>query len=346
MFNTNIQLYDSDDFSHMKEINFLDSGNTFFEKISIKAKLSPLDVYDLINHHFSTDINFNFFARNFFITDNKTLMIRVFYDTNFSKNDGSSETPSGQYEFYIWCTDRNRVSLISEDIKEKLNPYRTSSVNWSFTTLSGEIHKKEIFLEKSEPLVKSFYPWLPTDTVQDYFREYLSSPESILLLTGIPGTGKTTFIRSLILENNLNADLTYDEKLMNSDEFFLRFIDDAEKDILVIEDADHLLYDRDESQNNILAKILNISDGIIKNVTKKIVFSTNITDIDRIDPALIRPGRCYDVLDFRKLTFEESKQVLIDKGINRTLDERSYTLAELFSTNKRSQKFRNRKFGF
>ena len=345
MLNSTIQVYDSDDFSNMREINFMFETNTFFEKVSLKAKLSPRNVYDIIKVHFDLETRYNFFAGNFYVTDNRTLLIRVFHDTSYTRGSPVDDL-SGQYDFYIWCDDRDVVKKIAEDIRTKMEAFRTSSVVWSFATLSGEVHKKEIFLEKGDPLIKEFYPWLPSDTVQDYFRSYLESPESILLLTGIPGTGKTTFIRNLILENDLNADLTYDEKLMGSDEFFLKFMDDKEKDIMIIEDADKLLYDRDESENNILAKILNISDGIIKNVTKKIVFSTNITDIDRIDPALIRPGRCYDVLDFRKLTFSEAEAIVKAKGIDRQLEDRSYTLAELFSTTKRNQKFRSKKFGF
>ncbi len=151
---------------------------------------------------------------------------------------------------------------------------------------------------------------------------------------------------------NLNAVITYDERLMRDDNFFLDFLtdrdgEDTKNDVLIIEDADTMIADRTQTENSILSKILNVSDGLIKNINKKIIFSTNLTDIDDIDPALIRPGRCYDVLDFRKLTFDEAGVLLKDVGSDRELTQnRDYTLAELMSVNPRDQHFNKYKVGF
>lgn len=337
-----IQIYDTDDYPKLVGVDFFDRTNTFFEKVTIKVKLSPRAVYDMIAKHFDLETVFNFYGPSFYVTDKTTMLVEVYHDTNNSKRSAAA----GKYDIYIWSSDREKIVSMAAQLKADLDEFKTNSIVWSFSKKDGDVHTKEIFLERGDPLIKEFYPWLPTDTVQDYFKNYLESSDSILLLTGVPGTGKTTFIRSMILENDLNANLTYDEKLIQTDEFFLDFMDDETMDILIIEDADRLLYDRDENENSILSKILNISDGIVKNVTKKIVFSTNITDIERIDPALIRPGRCYDVLDFRKLTSDEAKSAVAMKNLDREIANRDYTLAELFSTNKRNQRFKSRKFGF
>jgi ATP-dependent 26S proteasome regulatory subunit len=132
---------------------------------------------------------------------------------------------------------------------------------------------------------------------------------------------------------------------MGDDQFFLDFIL-GDKDILIIEDADTMILDRDKDNNTLLAKILNVSDGLIKNINKKIVFSTNITDKNRIDSALMRPGRCFDVMDFRALTYEEAVRLQEATGATKELNpNKEYTLAELMSQGNRETK-KAFKFGF
>jgi ATP-dependent 26S proteasome regulatory subunit len=42
-----------------------------------------------------------------------------------------------------------------------------------------------------------------------------------------------------------------------------------------------------------MSRFLNISDGLIKLPNKKLVFTTNVTNFENIDSALLRPGRCF-----------------------------------------------------
>ena len=342
-----VNVYDIDDYKNLVLINFVNSFNCHREGFEVKVKLEPMKVFDLVKSLFSGGdaLEFNFFASNFYIKDER-MLASVYYDSSYDRY-GNELGSNGKYNFVFYSPDFDHVREARDRVEAELKPLQTYSIVWSFSDSSGGINTKEIFIEDQPPLHKEFYPWLDAPTVQDYFKSYLSAPESILLLIGVPGTGKTTFIRNMITENRLNTDITYDEKLIRSDSFFLRFINDQTKDVMVIEDADDMLYDREKDDNFLLKKILNISDGLVKNATKKIVFSTNITDLELIDPALIRPGRCFDVLDFRKLTGTEAQAVADLKGINRTFESGStYTLAEIFSANSRKQVFRNKKVGF
>lgn len=353
-----VQVYDSDDFQNFIEIEFINEENKFFEKVSIKVKLSPDEVYKVVEKHVGKG-EFNFFARNFYLKTPE-IFAKCYFDSSekdnaiavddfddFESSSTSNKKYSGQYSIQFWGNDKEQLKKVAKSISEELEKFKTNSIVWTFMTSSGGMQRKEIFIEEDIDVQAEYYPWLPTDTLEEYYNEYLNSSESILLLTGVPGTGKTTFIRNMIIKKNLNADITYDEKLMSSDQYFLSFLNDDDKDILIIEDSDHLLYDREQTDNNLLNKILNISDGIVKNVTKKIVFSTNITDIEKIDTALIRPGRCFDVLDFRKLTGEEAAHIVDMKGLEKEIDyNKEYTLAEIFASNNRKQKFKNKKMGF
>ena len=68
------------------------------------------------------------------------------------------------------------------------------------------------------------------------------------------------------------------------------------------------------------------------------IFTTNLENVNRIDEAITREGRCYGVIEFRPLTFEEAKIAAEVAKVRIPTDDREYTLAELFSTKNRIKK--------
>jgi len=180
------------------------------------------------------------------------------------------------------------------------------------------------------PALKSAYPWL-NKGLNEYIEDFLNSSANVLILIGQPGTGKTTFIKNLIHRAGGDAKVAYDEKVLNTDDFFAGFIED-DCSFLVMEDADAFLSARQDG-NSMMHKFLNVSDGLVSAADKKLVFSTNLPNIRDIDSALLREGRCFDVLQFRALTRDESKKVYEEAGVDKELpDGNEFTLAELFNT--------------
>jgi ATP-dependent 26S proteasome regulatory subunit len=45
-------------------------------------------------------------------------------------------------------------------------------------------------------------------------------------------------------------------------------------------------------------RFLNVGDGLVTTKGKKLIFSTNLPSIRDVDSALVRPGRCFDILNF------------------------------------------------
>ena len=178
------------------------------------------------------------------------------------------------------------------------------------------------------PAIKSAYPWL-TKSIDDYIDDYLNSQASVLILIGLPGTGKTTFIKNMIHRSGADAKVAYDEKVMMDDNLFAGFVDDDCR-FLIMEDADAFLQSRTDG-NTMMHKFLNVSDGLVSAADKKLVFSTNLPKITDIDPALMRPGRCFDVVEFRPLTRAEAKAVVAETGSGIVPDKDAITLAEIFS---------------
>lgn len=220
------------------------------------------------------------------------------------------------------------VDGILKYLKASIAHNQFPNVTWEFMS-DDDRRSQDIQIQPSKPIFNEFYPWL--DDVYAYFDRYIKSESSILVLLGETGTAKTSFIRSLIWHAQMNTMLTYEESLLGSDSLFVDFVIDDQADLLVVEDADLLLTDREHHGNKVMAKFLNVSDGLASIGKKKIIFTANITDASRIDPAMLRPGRCFDCQVFRRLTYQEACTAATVAAIPMPSKEQSYTLAELFA---------------
>lgn len=175
------------------------------------------------------------------------------------------------------------------------------------------------------PAIEGSYPWLPKPLMA-YIDDYLNAEASVLILIGPPGTGKTTFIKNLIHRSGADAKVTYDETVMSGDGLFANFIE-GDARFLIMEDADAFLSARADG-NTMMHRFLNVSDGLISAKDKKLVFSTNLPSVREIDDALLRPGRCFDIVEFRALTRPEAE--VVAAALGRPLpDGSSFTLAEV-----------------
>ena len=178
-------------------------------------------------------------------------------------------------------------------------------VKW-FYNAKGESVKLPI---RSDQLPETaFYPALAGRKLSDYYDTYLASDSNVLILLGPPGTGKTSFLRGLLHHAQSDALISYDPDILQDDEIFADFMSGQER-FMILEDADTFLASRTKSGNTVMHKFLNVGDGLLSTKGKKIVFTTNLPSIRDIDDALMRPGRCFDVLRFAKLSADEAKVV-------------------------------------
>lgn len=215
-------------------------------------------------------------------------------------------------------------------------------IEWVYNTDGGQI---EVPITSEKAPCVEMYPFIETTSLEDYYDKFMNSSASILVLIGPPGTGKTTFIRGLLQHTRSSAVVTYDPAILGKDYMFAQFIE-GDKSILVLEDADNFLNARTDG-NDMMHKFLNVGDGLITMKNKKIIFSTNLPSLNSVDPALIRPGRCYDVIKFNLLDFEQAKTLANKFNIefNDNYNKNGYSIAEIFHKKIKSDKI-IKKVGF
>ncbi|CAH9015554.1 putative AAA family ATPase [Vibrio phage 177E37-1] len=156
------------------------------------------------------------------------------------------------------------------------------------------------------------YPKVDVSKLMDVF---VRSEETVLILTGEPGTGKTCFTKMLckamaeISEQDKSIFYVKDPELLKRDDFWI-MLQSYEPDLLILDDLDDELKPRTQGKNTIMNHMLSFSDGIFPKKTK-IIITTNQPNSD-IDKAITRPGRCFDILALPRLTADEAMTIWID----------------------------------
>lgn len=228
--------------------------------------------------------------------------------------------------------EHETVAAVAREMRDKFGQSRLATVEWWYQTKDGADYRN-ITMQPPPTVHDSFYPWLG-EPVAAYFARYLEDSASVLFIMGEPGTGKTSLLRHFIYVNQLKAVITYEEKLLNSDEMFVNLLSMGDDAVMVIEDAESLVHAREDGSGaTLMTRFLNVSDGLVHLAKRKIIFTTNQNDFRGVDPALIRPGRCFGAIKARPLTHAEACGAARDAGLPAPPDTGSpIVLADLFNS--------------
>jgi SpoVK/Ycf46/Vps4 family AAA+-type ATPase len=183
------------------------------------------------------------------------------------------------------------------------------------------------------------------DVIQKKLRQ--KDDKGIVLLHGLPGTGKTTYLRYLIGKIKkrmlfLSPDVA--ANLMNPS--FIDLLIDNPNAVLIIEDAENIIMDRSISNDPSVSNLLNISDGLLSDFLNVQLICTFNSSLTMVDNALVRKGRLIAKYEFGKLSVVKSQKLSDHFGFKNIITK-PMTVAEI--SNQHEKEFEMKQvqvFGF
>ena len=161
--------------------------------------------------------------------------------------------------------------------------------------------------------------------------------KGIILLHGLPGAGKTTYIRWLvgkIKKRVLFLSPSIAGNLMNPD--FIELLIDNPETVVIIEDAENIIMDRKHNPGSAVSNLLNISDGLLADFLNVQLICTFNSSLTLIDSALMRKGRLIAKYEFGKLGIAKSQQLSNHFGFD-TIVKKPMTIAEIANQHEKEQ---------
>lgn len=270
--------------------------------------------------------------------------IYQFNDYNWSKNELQYEQTIfelkekmivylGYDDVFIYHlnTQFEKVNSMIDEFKNYKAECKEEDFEMNIITISnGSLELKTINITPTELDLDLYYndDFKAVDTT---IKERLANEKDkgIVLLHGLPGTGKTTYLRHLIgslKKKVMFVSPSVASNLMNPE--FMDLLIDNPNSVLVIEDAENIIMDRRFSSQSSVSNLLNISDGLLSDCLNVQIICTFNSELSSVDSALMRKGRLIAKYEFGKLDVAKANKLSNHLGLTNTITK-PMTLAEI-----------------
>jgi hypothetical protein len=230
--------------------------------------------------------------------------------------------------------DGNHPEFV-KDITALVNQFKARErkqpleINLVIQTKNG-LELKAMEIKRTKLDISLFYDddFIKTDEIIR-LRLKKKDDKGIILLHGLPGSGKTSYLRYLvgrIKKKVMFLSPSVAGNLMDPD--FIELLISNPNTVLIIEDAENIIMDRKHSSSSAVSNLLNISDGLLADFLNVQLICTFNSSLTTVDSALIRKGRLIARHEFGKLSVVKSQRLSNHLGFD-TIVTQPMTIAEI-----------------
>lgn len=277
---------------------------------------------------------------------------------SFKKKDHPEVLIVNHDKKWILAIDDTTIRVLSYDfdykgfvqsiltwLPQQEKPSKTASIDLvaydnHYYTISSKIKRTEVNFD-------THY----NDDIKDMYKNLLSflneRESGLAVLHGCAGSGKTTFIKNMLSSMDKQFILVTNAIAAHMAEpEFIAFMMENKDSIFILEDCEQILMTREENRfGGAISNILNMSDGLMSDIFNIKFICTFNTDIENIDEALLRPGRCFVNYEFKPLKAEKASKLL--ESLGQHIDKpRDMTLAEIYNYKKEMVEQKPKRIGF
>lgn len=241
-------------------------------------------------------------------------------------------------EFFLYFKNPSLLIYIGKEtevpeyLKEFMEPMPTldkrSSYQYVVFSPNG-FQTRNLFINKLETDINLNYN---DDMPHEKIKEALDSDKAgVIILHGVPGTGKSSYIRHLISTINKNF-IYFDQSCFQhlTSSSMINLLMENRNAVIILEDAEELIKKR-KNGNAQISALLNLTDGLLADSLKFKFICTFNADIGDIDPALLRKGRLKVKYDIKPLTPDKVKKLADAKGLHVGDNPKSMTLGDVYN---------------
>ncbi|MEL7145872.1 MAG: AAA family ATPase, partial [Bacteroidota bacterium] len=248
----------------------------------------------------NADFTKDFPYQHLFKSKEKKLILWLSLDSDGLSADFLYDCKDDELEQWVIATNHRLRSTLGEDRSPAFKVLSKS--DGSFFT--KKVKTKVFDLDMERMYNADFIE------VDEIIRESLQIEKAgLILLHGTPGTGKTSYIKSLITQFEDKSFIFIQNEFVNEllDPSFVSFLLNHQNAILVIEDAEKVLTSREEAnERSVVSTILQLTDGLFSDYLNIKIICTFNTSISKLDKALLRKGRMLANYQFGPLSAEKA----------------------------------------
>jgi energy-coupling factor transporter ATP-binding protein EcfA2 len=277
---------------------------------------------------FSNNRRYDLSSQILLINDDKQMFIEVQYSIDTTKNNlaqvdifynlknGELEQQINLEEFVKFERTKKKANI--QLVKSDMGHLDTEDYDLVLNPMDIELNYGNEFLKVHDVIVKTLNK---------------ENGKGIILLHGDPGTGKTSYIKYItsLIKHKQVLFVPPSMAEMLSEPSIIPFLMDHKNSILIIEDAERVISDREGNGSPAgVSNILNLTDGILGDCLSIQIVATFNMKREKIDQALLRKGRLIAEHKFNKLSVDESNNLLKHLEKDHEVSE-SMSLADIYN---------------